>query len=68
VFPRGRGRREPDIEERIDGSRGGHRGGLPTFLGGRCEIHYVIAVRDGCAVELSTSSDALNVRGRGQSG
>jgi hypothetical protein len=57
------GWREPNIEERTDGSRAVIEASCPTFLGGRCSIHYEIAVPDGYAVELSTSSGDVHVSG-----
>jgi Putative adhesin len=57
------GWREPDVEERTDGSRAVIEATCPTFLSSRCEIHYEISVPDGHAVEVSTSSGNVDVRG-----
>ena len=57
------GWRGPDVEERTDGSRAVVEASCPALFGGRCEVHYEIAVPDGHAVEVAVSSGDLEVSG-----
>jgi putative adhesin len=58
-----RGWRGPDVEERTDGLRAVVEASCPTLFGGRCEVHYEIAVPDGHAVEVAVDSGDLEVSG-----
>jgi hypothetical protein len=57
------GWRGPDTEERTDGSRAVIEASCPGLLGGRCAVHYEIAVPDGHVVEVAVSSGDLEVSG-----